>query len=192
MSKSNLFSGFTGFMGRNARIAVLTVLSVPMMPVLSGITVAQAAELSVHIEIPRLNVAEYHRPYVALWLEGEQRDVYQLAVWYDFKQKDAEGSKWLKDLRQWWRRGGRELSMPLDGLSSATRVPGRHQLVFSSKNAPLKTLPAGNYRLFVEAVREVGGREVLGQSFKWPPQADQQLRLQGKDELASLVIHLQP
>ena len=32
---------------------------------------ALAAELAVSIEIPRLTVAEYHRPYVAIWLEGK-------------------------------------------------------------------------------------------------------------------------
>ncbi len=30
---------------------------------------ALAAEMNVSIEIPKLNVAEYHRPYVAIWLE---------------------------------------------------------------------------------------------------------------------------
>ena len=33
-----------------------------------------------------------------------------LAVWYDLKQKDNEGTKWLKDMRQWWRAAGPELT----------------------------------------------------------------------------------
>ena len=42
---------------------------------------AQAADLSVRIEIPRLNVAEYHRPYVAVWVEGpDQKVAANLAV----------------------------------------------------------------------------------------------------------------
>jgi hypothetical protein len=28
-----------------------------------------AAEIQLEVEIPRLQVAEYHRPYVAIWLE---------------------------------------------------------------------------------------------------------------------------
>ena len=32
---------------------------------------AVASEASISIDIPRLNVAEYHRPYVAFWLESE-------------------------------------------------------------------------------------------------------------------------
>ena len=27
------------------------------------------AELQVSLEIPRMNVAEYHRPYIAMWIE---------------------------------------------------------------------------------------------------------------------------
>ena len=30
---------------------------------------ALAADLRVQVEIPQLDVAEYHRPYVALWIE---------------------------------------------------------------------------------------------------------------------------
>ena len=36
---------------------------------------AYAAELEVSVEIPKLNVAEYHRPYVAIWLEGADQKV---------------------------------------------------------------------------------------------------------------------
>ena len=75
---------------------------------------AIAADVKVSVEIPRLNVAEYHRPYVALWLEKpDQSFVGNIAVWYDIKLKDKEGTKWLKDMRQWWRRIGRELNMPM-------------------------------------------------------------------------------
>ena len=68
---------------------------------------AVASEATISIEIPRLNVAEYHRPYVAFWLENaDGSKITNLAVWYDVKLKDNEGTKWLKDMRQWWRRTG--------------------------------------------------------------------------------------
>ncbi|MFX6846194.1 DUF2271 domain-containing protein, partial [Acinetobacter baumannii] len=63
---------------------------------------AVAADLSLKVEIPRLNVAEYHRPYVAIWIEKpDQAHVANLAVWYDIKLRNNEGNKWLKDLRTW-------------------------------------------------------------------------------------------
>src|SRR5690554_7827959 len=100
---------------------------------------SMAAELAINVEIPRLQVAEYHRPYVALWLEQpDKRHVANLAVWYDLKLKDNEGEKWLKDMREWWRRSGRSLQMPVDGVSSATRAVGTHRLTFDSSQGPLK------------------------------------------------------
>lgn len=156
-------------------------------------TPAVASSLGVTIEIPRLDVAEYHRPYVAAWIEGAGRSVAtNLFVWYDLELKNAEGEKWLKDMRQWWRRSGRNLEMPIDGVSSATRPPGRHRLDFDGAAAQLRELPAGEYRLVIEAAREVGGREVLDIGFQWPPQSAQQLRAQGKDELGEIVVELAP
>lgn len=68
---------------------------------------AAAAGLQVGVEIPKLEVAEYHRPYVAMWLERADKSVVTtLSVWYDTKMRDAEGTKWLKDMRQWWRARG--------------------------------------------------------------------------------------
>ncbi|MCD6061273.1 MAG: hypothetical protein K0S16_1584, partial [Moraxellaceae bacterium] len=78
---------------------------------------ALAADLNVKVEIPNLKVAEYHKPYVATWIEREDNSVAaHLAVWYDIKMKNKEGEKWLKDMRQWWRRGGSALTQPVDGV----------------------------------------------------------------------------
>jgi len=152
-----------------------------------------AAEMNVSVEIPRLQVAEYHRPYVAIWLEKpDQTHVANLAVWYDIKKADQEGLKWLKDLRQWWRRSGRGLDMPVDGISSATRASGSHALELDDSQAPLQGLQAGDYRLVVEAAREVGGRELLRVPFSWPPAKQQTHQVQGKTELGAVSITVTP
>lgn len=154
---------------------------------------ALAAELSVSVEIPRLNVAEYHRPYVAIWLERKgQNAPTNLAVWYDVKLKDGEGTKWLKDMRQWWRRTGRELQMPIDGITSATRAPGTHMLTFAEGAAPLGNLPPGEYELVVEAAREVGGRELLRLPLQWPPKAPTTAKAAGEHELGQIQLELRP
>lgn len=152
-----------------------------------------ASELQVSVEIPRLNVAEYHRPYVAIWIENHDRSsITHLAVWYDVKMKNNEGEKWLKDMVQWWRRGGRSLTFPVDGVSGATRAPGKHEVVFQSGVAPLGDLPAGEYKLIVEASREVGGRELVQIPFTWPASGEQSLQQQGKDELGAVVLGIKP
>lgn len=153
---------------------------------------ARAADLLVSVEIPRLNVSEYHRPYVAVWLEGAGQKVTNLAVWYDVGMKNGEGTKWLKDMRTWWRRSGREVAMPADGLSGATRPPGKHQIAFKSAAGPVADLPAGEYSLVVEAAREVGGRELLRIPFQWPPKAVQVADTKGESELASIAVELKP
>lgn len=161
--------------------------------VLSPFAATWAAELAIEIEIPRLDVAEYHRPYVAAWIESPDGQVAaQLSVWYDIGMRDNEGTKWLKDLRQWWRRGGRDLDMPVDGLSAATRPVGRHPLKFDSTKPPLAGLAAGEYRLMVEASREVGGRELLQIDFQWPPAQAVELSANGERELGALRLKLRP
>ncbi len=158
---------------------------------------AMAAEISVKVEIPRLSVAEYHRPYVAIWLErADQSPVQTLSVWYDVKLKNAEGTKWLKDMRQWWRKAGRDLQMPADGISGATRAPGEHTVTFTDGKAPLGKLPAGEYQLVVEAAREVGGRELLRVPFAWPPEGAKSgansAQAKGQHELGAVTVSLKP
>lgn len=150
-----------------------------------------AQELEINVEIPRLQVAEYHRPYVAVWLEPQKGgEVTNLGVWYDTELADREGEKWLKDMRQWWRRSGRSLTMPVDGVSGATRPPGGHTVAVDP--AKLQALDAGDYRLLVEAVREVGGRELLKIPFTWPPQQEQTLKQEGEHELGTVTLRFAP
>jgi hypothetical protein len=154
---------------------------------------AMAAELALKLELPQLNVAEYHRPYVAVWLENpEQKVVANLAVLYDVKKKDNAGTKWLKDMRQWWRKSGRELAMPVDGVSGATRAPGEATLTFSGARAELDKLPAGQYQMVVEAAREAGGRELVRMPFQWPPKTASSVAGKGKEELGALAVQLKP
>lgn len=172
------------------RFPVLTVVATGVLA-----PAAMAAELSVTVEIPRLNVAEYHRPYVAIWLERKGQAnaaATNLAVWYDVKLKDGEGTKWLKDMRQWWRRTGRELQMPVDGITGATRAPGVHALSFPAEAAQLGALAPGDYELVVEAAREVGGRELLRLPLQWPPKAASASSAQGEHELGKIQLAVKP
>lgn len=170
--------------------------SVTFVPaVLTGLVAAPAlaADLAVKVEIPTLNVAEYHKPYTAVWVERADNSVAaNLAVWYDIKMKNNEGVKWLKDMRQWWRRGGNALTVPVDGVTGATHAPGEQLLEFSNGKAPLGTLPAGSYKLVVEAAREVGGRELVSVPFTWPPKKVETLSAKGSAELGTVSVLLKP
>lgn len=154
----------------------------------------QGAELKLSVEIPRLEVAEYHRPYVAAWIErGDRSVVAQLAVWYQQTEtREGHGTKWLPDLRQWWRRGGRSLQMPIDGVTGATRPPGTHTLRIGADSRVLAALQPGSYVLLVEAVREVGGRELLQIPFDWPVPEVRTLDARGEHELGAVTLDLVP
>lgn len=154
---------------------------------------ALAADLSIKVQIPALNVAEYHRPYVAIWIEREDQSVAKhLAVWYQTDSKKEDGTQWLKDLRQWWRRGGREQAMPIDGITGATRPVGEHSLQFRSTDKQIAGLGNGRYNLVIEAVREVGGRELLRVPFEWPGSQKQHATAQGKTELGAVTLDVTP
>jgi hypothetical protein len=152
--------------------------------------VASAADLTLSVEIPQLPVAEYHRPYVAIWIEGaDQTIAANLAVWYQLR---GDHTKWLPDLRQWWRRGGRDLKVPADGLTGATRPVGQHLLKFDASQAPLASLKPGRYAVVVEAVREVGGREAVRIPFEWPIKAAKSETAKGTKELGAVALSLNP
>lgn len=142
---------------------------------------APAMAGTVTVTIPRVNVAEYHRPYVAVWVEptggGAART---LAVWYDVDKTGHEpGTKWLADLRTWWRKGGRSLAMPANGVSGATRAPGSHKIALPDN------LKAGSYTLYVEAAREEGGRELVSTPLTIPAKS---ARASGKTELGAITV----
>jgi hypothetical protein len=149
---------------------------------LTGLVAAPAAAAgTINVTIPRLGVAEYHRPYVVGWIEpaggGAARTLF---VWYDVRKGGNEpGTKWLADLRTWWRKAGRSLELPADGVSGATRPPGTHAVTVPAGIKP------GTYTLFVEAARETGGREIVSTPFTVPVRNGQ---ASGKSELGTITL----
>ena len=170
-------------MSCKSRVAFLLLLA-------TCLRTATAADLSLSVEIPQLPVAEYHRPYVAIWIEGPDQNIAaNLALWYQVR---GDHTKWLPDLRQWWRRGGRDLKVPVDGLTGATRPVGQQLLKFDAAQAPLASLKPGQYAVVVEAVREVGGREAVRIPFDWPIKAARRASASGSKELGAVALTLNP
>jgi hypothetical protein len=101
-------------------------------------------------------------------------------VWYDVKKAGNEpGTKWLADLRTWWRKGGRSLNLPANGLSGATRAPGVQRVEIPASVKP------GAYTLYVEAARETGGREIVSQPPTVPAKSG---TVSGKSELGTVTV----
>jgi hypothetical protein len=123
---------------------------------------ASAETMEVSVTLPRLPVAEYHKPYVAMWLEKPGSPARTLSVWYDVGKRNNSGTKWLNNVRSWWRQSGRTMRFPADGISGATHAPGPQHVVL-----PVGTLAPGAYTLVIEAARESGGREAVRVPFNW-------------------------
>jgi hypothetical protein len=157
---------------------------------LPGAAGAQTIDLSV--TIPQMKVAEYHRPYVAVWLEKEGAAPRTLQVWYDFDGRSAEGAgtKWLRDMRQWWRVVGRGMSFPADGVTGATKAAGTHKIALVGGKGATPALTPGNYKLLVEAAREVGGREVVTVPFTWNGSKATTATAKGTSELGAVTISI--
>lgn len=118
-----------------------------------------AFELSLDLNLPRIEDARYRRPYVAVWVEdADHFPVRTLALW-------LQNPRWLPDLKQWYRDDqvrnlaeGTDLSRT---VSSATRPPGKYTLKWDGKDNEGKLVKAGSYTICIEAAREHGGYDIL-------------------------------
>jgi hypothetical protein len=116
------------------------------------------ATLNIELTLKQ-QLGEYHPPYVASWIENSQgKPVRTLLLW-------REQAKWLKDIRRWWRKVGKKDAELVDGITSATRITGKYPLSFLAENDEKVLLKKGKYTLFIEVVRENGGRAIIRQPF---------------------------
>lgn len=127
------------------------------------------------------HVAEYRRPYVALWItNSEQQLVRQLVV-------QGDNLRWLKEIPLWWRKYGRNNEQAVDGLARATTAPGTYMLVWDGRDDKGRKVPKGNYTLHIEAAREHGAHEVVMLAFALSGQAFS-ARAAGEKELGIIKV----
>ncbi len=134
-------------------------------------------------QVPNLAIADYRRPYTALWISSAQQpSVRQL-------QLQGDSPRWLQELGQWWRRHGRRDTSLIDGLSGASATPGSHQLYWDGRDDAGKPVAAGEYELHLEIAREHGEREHLRLPFSLSGQ-DFEVQKQGKKEVGHIKVGL--
>lgn len=155
---------------------------------------AHASDAKLSLTLPEIQGSRIKRPYVAVWLEkaGSGDFAGNIAVWYDMNKPNNIGAtKWLPDLRSWWRASGSQASFPIDGVSGATRPAGEHQIDLGA-SAALKQLPAGEYELVVEVAREHGGHDLVRLPMQWPPKTTATRTTSGKEELGAVSLMIRP
>lgn len=155
---------------------------------------AWSADAQLEINLPAIQGARVKRPYVAVWLEkvAEHEFAGNIAVWYDMgKPNNIGATKWLPDLRTWWRISGSQAKFPIDGVSGATRSAGQHVINLGAADV-VKKLPAGDYEVVVEVAREHGGHDLVRVPLQWPPRAARTTEATGSQELGQVRLTTKP
>ncbi len=142
-------------------------------------------ELSIALELPRIQDARYRRPYVAVWVEDSDHfPVRTLALW-------TQNPRWLPDLKQWYRDDQvRHLAEGTDvsrTITSATRAPGKYTLKWDGKDNEGKPVKSGKYTICIEASREHGGYDVERHELDLA-NTPQQAQLAAAKELGAVTI----
>ena len=139
----------------------------------------------VEYEIPSLTVAEYRRPYVAVWItDADKKVVRQLLV-------HGKSLRWLREIPLWWRRYGRRDESMIDGLARPTPAPGQHMLVWDGRDDQGRKVDKGHYVLHLEIAREHGERELLHVPFELSGQAFAQ-QVHGEKEVGAVKVSFKP
>jgi thiamine biosynthesis lipoprotein ApbE len=143
----------------------------------------QNYELDINLELARIDDFRYRRPYVAVWVEGQDHlPVRTIAVWFG-------KPRYLSDLRSWSHTAqlrGNEDDI-LRTVSSATRSPGKYTLKWDGKDDEGKFVKSGEYTICIEVAREHGTYQILRQPMDFSGQP-QQVTLPAGTEIGGATL----
>ncbi|MEI7732580.1 MAG: DUF2271 domain-containing protein [Verrucomicrobiota bacterium] len=142
-------------------------------------------ELIVNLELNRSTSQRYRRPFVAVWVEDQDKfPVRTMALWFD-------RARWLPDLKAWYH--GDQMRTMADGtdltgtVSSATRPAGKYAIKWDGKDDKGKPVKPGKYTVCIEAVREHGTYQLIRQEMSFTGTAAH-LELKGNPEVSSASL----
>jgi len=144
---------------------------------------AYQAEIS--FSLPKINSAEYRKPYVALWVANQQGKVVKNLLIL------GQSERWMQENRSWWRVQGRKAPSLLDGFARPTRRPGEYRISWNGRNDFGQKLPTGQYKLLAEVAREHGRHEKIVIPFKLD-ERPLSLSKKGTEEIGLLTLKSSP
>lgn len=120
-------------------------------------------ELAITFEMNAI-AGNTHRPFAAIWVENENKvAVRNLALWYN-------KTKWVPDLRNWYRINGDRFKENKDNYASstgATRSPGKYTIKWDGKDDKGNFVPQGKYTIMIETSKEHGTDEIIRQPMEF-------------------------
>jgi FAD:protein FMN transferase len=106
-------------------------------------------EVSINIELPKINATRYRRPYVAVWIENAAgKSVRSITVW-------GNSPRYWPALPAWWKFTKDDKDL-VKTVTRATREPGKYEVVWDGKDDQGSPLPRATYTVRVEVHREHG------------------------------------
>jgi hypothetical protein len=106
-------------------------------------------QVTINIDLPKMNVQRYRRPYVAVWIENlKGKSVRSITVW-------GNSPKYWPALPGWWKFAKDDKDL-IKAVTRATREPGKYDVVWDGKDDKGAAVPQGTYVVRVEVHREHG------------------------------------
>lgn len=107
--------------------------------------------VEVGFDLPKIDVANYKRPYVVVWVTDANKAPVKTLLLLGTKQE------YMEDSYVWWRRWGRKQTAKIDSMAKPTRAPGRYTVGWDGTNDAGQRMPQGRYIIHIESTREHGG-----------------------------------
>jgi thiamine biosynthesis lipoprotein len=108
-------------------------------------------QLQVEYALPKVEVANYRKPYVIVWVTDAEKNPIRTLLILGTKRDYQE------DNYVWWRRYGRKTPGLLDSIGRPTRAPGKYTVGWDGTDDAGKPVAQGAYLIHIEASREHGG-----------------------------------
>jgi thiamine biosynthesis lipoprotein ApbE len=141
-------------------------------------------ELTINVEIARIEGNRAKRPYIAVWVEdADHFPVRDIALWRGEK-------KYINEMRAWYK--GEQIRSVAEGplpksVTSATRPPGKYTFNWDGLDNAGKPVKPGKYTVYIEATREHGTDQTMHEEFDFNG-TPKQATLPGGVELAGATL----
>jgi thiamine biosynthesis lipoprotein len=163
----------------------LTTPAAPLLAASADSSWDPSMELTISVELARIDDYRVRRPYLAAWIEDRDRfPVRTVALWFQKPRYLPELKAWFKDDRMRSMAEGSDITR---SVSSATRPAGKYTLKWDGKDNAGKPVKPGKYTVMIEAAREHGSYQLIHQEMDFTG-TPKQIQLPGGPEIASASL----
>lgn len=153
-------------------------------PALAYATAEQQQQYQISIALPYFNVANYRGPYVTVWITDTNHQLIKNLL------IRGTAESWLRELRVWWRKVGRNAPELIDGMSGATERDRPIAITWDGLDQYGQSVKGDAFWLHIEAAREHGDRSYHKIPFTLSALATETIHIPAAGELGSISMAL--